>query len=153
MVDFGFNVGSEFGGRHYAVVLEKNNNPRSGVILGRAYNFICSGKITPERFKALLEKYPFGTPFYIPFLLLYHTGMRISEVLGLSWDDIDFEAKKITLRRQIRYISKRGFFFTTLKTESSNRYILINNFLLGELRRWKVQQIENEKQFGDSYAT
>ena len=33
LVDFGFNVGSEFGGRHYAVVLEKENNPRSGVIL------------------------------------------------------------------------------------------------------------------------
>ena len=33
LVDFGFNVGGEFGGRHYAVVLEKNNNPRSGVIL------------------------------------------------------------------------------------------------------------------------
>lgn len=25
LVDFGFNVGSEFGGRHYAVVLEKDN--------------------------------------------------------------------------------------------------------------------------------
>ena len=33
LVDFGFNVGGEFGGRHYAVVLEKNNNPRSSVIL------------------------------------------------------------------------------------------------------------------------
>lgn len=33
LVDFGFNVGGEFGGRHYAVVLEKNNNPTSGVIL------------------------------------------------------------------------------------------------------------------------
>ena len=29
LVDFGFNIGSEFGGRHYAVILEKNNNPRS----------------------------------------------------------------------------------------------------------------------------
>ena len=33
LVDFGFNVGGEFGGRHYAVVLEKNNNPTSSVIL------------------------------------------------------------------------------------------------------------------------
>ena len=33
LVDFGFNVGGEFGGRHYAVVLEKNNNPFSSVIL------------------------------------------------------------------------------------------------------------------------
>ncbi|MBR4383760.1 MAG: hypothetical protein IKP64_09410, partial [Selenomonadaceae bacterium] len=50
--------------------------------------------ITPERFKSLLEKYPFGTPFYIPFLLLYHTKMRLGEVSGLSWSDINFAAKK-----------------------------------------------------------
>lgn len=33
LVDFGFNVGGELGGRHYAVVLDRNNNPRSGTVL------------------------------------------------------------------------------------------------------------------------
>lgn len=33
LVDFGFNIGSELGGRHYAVVLDKNNNPKSATIL------------------------------------------------------------------------------------------------------------------------
>nr|DAN46490.1 MAG TPA: PemK-like protein [Caudoviricetes sp.] len=33
LVDFGFNVGCELGGRHYAVVLDRNNNPRSGTVL------------------------------------------------------------------------------------------------------------------------
>ncbi len=33
LVDFGFNLGGEFGGRHYAVVLEKNNHPKASVIL------------------------------------------------------------------------------------------------------------------------
>lgn len=32
LVDFGFNIDGEFGGRHYAVVLEKNNNPNSHII-------------------------------------------------------------------------------------------------------------------------
>lgn len=31
--DFGFNVGSEFGGIHYAVVMENNNNKRNGNII------------------------------------------------------------------------------------------------------------------------
>ena len=108
--------------------------------------------ITPEQFTALLEKYPFGTPMYIPLLLLYHTGMRLGEVLGLSWQDIDFAAKKINLHRQLQYLSKRGYFFTTLKTESSNRYIIVDDFLLGELKRWQAQQAVNEKTFGDSYV-
>ena len=78
--------------------------------------------------------------------------MRIGEVLGLSWSDIDFAKKRITLRRQIRYIAKRGHFFMTLKTESSKRYVIINDYLLGELHRWQNQQAENEKQLGDSYV-
>ena len=108
--------------------------------------------ITPERFAELLIKYPFGTPYYIPLLLLYHTGMRLGEVLGLSWQDIDFANKRINLRRQIIYLKRRGYYFTTLKTKSSKRFILIDDFLLAELRRWQIQQTENEKQFGDSYV-
>ncbi len=108
--------------------------------------------ITPERFAALLEKYPFGTPYYIPLLLLYHTGMRLSEVLGLCWLDVDFKSRRINLCRQARYLSKQGYFFTTLKTESSKRYIIVDDYLLGELKRWQARQTENEKQLGDSYV-
>ena len=93
--------------------------------------------ISPEQFKALLDKYPFGTPPYIPLMLLYHTGMRIGEVLSLMWQDIDFAAKRIDLWRQIKYQSKRGHFFQTFKSKSSERYILIDDYLLGELRRWQ----------------
>lgn len=33
LVEFGFRIGNEMGGRHYAVVVEKNNNPKSGTII------------------------------------------------------------------------------------------------------------------------
>ncbi len=46
------------------------------------------------------------------------------------------------------YINKRDYFFTSLKTESSNRYILVDDFLLGELKRCQSQQAENEKLIG-----
>ena len=36
---------------------------------------------------------------------------RFSEVCGLTWDDIDFDKKIITLDRQIVYISSRYIFF------------------------------------------
>ena len=78
-------------------------------------NIIKRTIITSDKFQTLLEKSPFGTQFYIPLLLLYHTGMRLSEVLGLSWSDIDFTERKINLRRQLVYIKKKGYYFTTLK--------------------------------------
>ncbi len=39
-----------------------------------------------------------------------------------------------------------------LKTDSSKRYVIVDDYLLSELRRWQNQQAENEKQFGDSYV-
>lgn len=33
LIELGFRIGHEMGGRHYAVVLEKNNNPKSGTIM------------------------------------------------------------------------------------------------------------------------
>ena len=46
--------------------------------------------------------------------------------MGLKWQDVD-ASKRINLRKQIRYLSKRGYFFTTFKTESSKRYIFIDD--------------------------
>lgn len=130
-----------------------NSNPASFIKVPKnaPRNIIKRQIITLERFKALLEKYPFGTELYIPLLLLYHTGMRIGEVLGLAWSDIDFISKEITLSRQLIYLRKRGYFLTTLKTESSNRYILVDDFLLGELSRWKKLLEENEVALGGNY--
>ena len=115
-------------------------------------NIVKRTIITPEQFNALLGKYPFGSPMYMPLLLLYHTGARLGEVLGVSWSDIDFGAKRINLRRQIVYVNKRGYFLTSPKTESSKRYIIVDNILLGELHRWQIQQRENERSHGDSYV-
>ena len=131
-----------------------NSNPAAYIKVPKnaPKNIVKRHIITPEQFKALLEKNPFGTPYYIPLLLLYHTGMRLGEVLGLTWDNIDFKAKKINLCRQIIYLKKGGYFFTSLKTESSKRYIIVDDYLLSELRRWRNQQAENEKLFGNSYV-
>lgn len=115
-------------------------------------NIIKRHIVSQEQLSVLLEKYPFGTPFYIPILILFHTGVRIGELLGLTWEDVDFSTNTINLSRQIAYISKRGDFFTTTKTESSNRYIVIDNYLVAELKHWKSQQIENEEAVGDSYV-
>ena len=115
-------------------------------------NIIKRHIITPEKLSDLLEKCPFGSPYYIPILILYHTGMRISEVLGLTWNNIDFDKNIITLDKQIVYISRKGYYFSTLKTRSSNRFIVIDKSLAGELLRWRNKQLENEKNASASYV-
>lgn len=43
-VDFGFNIGAEFGGVHYAVVVENNNNKRNGNIVVVPLTSLDKGK-------------------------------------------------------------------------------------------------------------
>ena len=115
-------------------------------------NIVKRTIITPERFKSLLEKYPFGTNYYIPLTILYYTGIRCGELLGLTWDNLNFKKKVLTIDKQITYLSGRGYFFSTPKTLSSEREIAIDDFLVQTLSRWKEQQQKNELEQGDSYV-
>ena len=115
-------------------------------------NIVQRTIISREKFNELLMKYPFGSAMYIPLLLLYHTGMRISEVCGLLWDDVNFEKGVISLCRQIVPIIKKGSCFSTPKTKSSVREIVMDKFLMNERQRWKKQQLDNEAGLGESYV-
>ena len=115
-------------------------------------NIVKRSIITPERFKKLLEKYSPETDYYIPLLILYHTGVRCGELLGLTWDAIDFEKRTITIDKQIVYLHSRGYFFSTPKTATSRREISVDEKLIGELKHWRERQAQNEKKFGGSYV-
>ena len=114
-------------------------------------NIIKRSIITPERFKKLLGKYSCETDYYIPLLILYHTGVRCGELLGLTWDAIDFEKRTITIDKQIVHL-RLGYFFSTPKTQTSCRVIVADEILIEELKRWRERQNQNEKESGDSYV-
>lgn len=80
------------------------------------------------------------------------TGIRIGELLGLTWDDIDFEKKIISIGRQMIYISKRGQLFAPPKSKSGTRNIFIGDVLVDALKKWKELQKSNETAYGDTYV-
>ena len=48
-------------------------------------------------------------------MLALHTGMRIGEVCGLRWCDVDFESGLITVRHSVAYVKDRGSFIKDTK--------------------------------------
>ena len=103
---------------------------------------------------------------YYAALTAYYTGMRISEVYGLTWDCIDFEHGTITVDKIAKKLSKnykkgkeRGikgkaetiWYFGDCKTSKSFRTIPVGEKLLNELAEYKVLQEENEKEYGEYY--
>ena len=47
-IDFGFNIGNEYGGIHYAAVIENNNNKRNGNIVVIPLTSLASGKTVAD---------------------------------------------------------------------------------------------------------
>ncbi|MGL6198865.1 MAG: site-specific integrase [Lachnospiraceae bacterium] len=78
-----------------------------------------------------LEAVAFQHEYGIPVILALYTGMRIGEISGLKWTDINFDTGFIHVQRTIQRISvensdtKTTVIIDTPKTDSSNRLIPI----------------------------
>ena len=114
-------------------------------------NIIKRKVITKEKLDTLLEAFPFSHRLHIPILLGYHTGMRLGEILGLCWEDIDFKTKELRVERQLTYVGSVGHYFSTPKTLTSYRQILLDNQIISILKKWKALQIKNEIKLGKNY--
>ena len=120
-------------------------NPATGITVPRTAprKVVNRTVITPEQFAAI----PKTAKCYPAIKIMYHTGMRISETLGLTWEDIDLSTGKICVVRQ-RF---EAGYFDTPKTESSTRIFYADESLISYLRALRAQQAEHQMRFGQAY--
>ena len=81
-------------------------------------------------------------------LLCLQTGLRLGEICGLQWKDIDFEKRTLTVCRTLQkiYIKKKDnsyskVIISTPKTKHSNRQIPLSNEFINLIKSF--QQNEN----------
>lgn len=86
-----------------------------------------------------------GSNLETAFMLGYYCGMRVSEVFGLRWSDIDWDAGVIKVRHQLCYY-KKVWYLKKPKTKNSIRNISMPDVLVNFLvEKYKEQQ----KKIGD----
>lgn len=62
-----------------------------------------------------------GTFYYNLYVLALETGMRIGELLGLTWKDVDFEKRLIQVSQTLCYFKKDGkYVFEMHETKTNN---------------------------------
>lgn len=92
------------------------------------------------------------TPFYLPIVLGYLTGMRVGECLALAWPRVDFETGVIKIRETL-LDTRRGEARRTgpPKSKTSVRDIPFGPALAALLRVQQAAQAENRRKCGAFY--
>ena len=92
-------------------------NPFDGAlaprIIGRPRNALRSDLV--PKLNSICSMMP-DSRFKRAVVLALHTGMRIGEVCGLRWCDVDFEAGLISVRHSVAYAKGTGSFIKDTKT-------------------------------------
>lgn len=73
-------------------------------------------------------------------IVALHTGMRIGEVTGLTWQDIDFENETVRVRGQLQRIDGK-LALKSLKSQRSSRTLCLTRSALTALRDQKAFQL------------
>lgn len=68
------------------------------------------------------------------------TGLRLGELLGLSWADVDLEGRQLTVRRALARSYGGGYALAEPKTARSRRTVMLPAVAVDGLRRQKARQ-------------
>lgn len=81
--------------------------------------------------------------YYPMYAIMLHTGLRISEAVGLTWDNVDMDKRELHIDHQIQYRQYHGkyqFYADTTKTSAGNRVIHmtddIHRLFLEQRKEW-----------------
>lgn len=126
--------------------------------------------IKKEVMDKIFERFPERHPSHIPLKLGYECGLRLGEVFGLCWEDIDFKNKLLYVNRQVQWMqdekrdnidklskngtaaSGDGYWYFAEPKYKSYRVIEISDELTNLLFREKLRQLRAKEFYGNFYT-
>lgn len=123
------------------VILPKNRNKKKKPVLDEEQT---------KKFLELLDIRKCDEDIKRIIKVLLYTGMRCGECLALSWEDIDFISKTISVNHSLADVGGKHF-LSTPKTESSIRMIGMSDVLASIFKEQKQYIDELSIAIGDSF--
>ncbi len=75
--------------------------------------------------------------YYLMSLIASKCGLRLGEILGLTWNDIDDKNCLIIVNKQVKKINNSSCGIGTVKSKNSNKIVPSPSVLLSELIKYK----------------
>ena len=127
---------------------ERVQPPRSKKPKRRSYDDEQT-KILLENLEKLTVE---DTKYKVAIILTIFTGVRLGELMGLEWQDVDFRNGIISINRSSQYLSDMGVFTKVPKTESSIREIAIPEFIISLLEEYKLWYENQKSLYGELWT-
>ena len=122
-----------------------------------------------DEWQKIINRFPAGSRYYIPLMIGFYTGLRISETFALTWEDIDLKNRTLSVSKQVvkrnfgadvrKAIEKYGkkesrssWYFTSTKTPASQRVVYFGDTLYQALKTEKIAQMEHELKYSEFYT-
>ena len=137
------------------------SNPAEAVSLSRGQKPQIDVLKREEQAALIRGSYQFRYGVFVRLVLF--TGLRLGELLGLRWEDIDFTHNMLYVKRALNRLNKKKrptdpnettteIVIQTPKSENSVRSIPLLPNLANELWQWKAVQARDRAQMGDAYV-
>ena len=115
--------------------------------------------LTPEEQKKI-ESLCVGTRFGTAIMLDLYTGLRRGELLALTWDDVDFENRTLTVNKQLNRLknfnpnseTKTSLTISDYTKTSVERKISLSSEIMKMLENYKESELKNKEAFGGVYS-
>ena len=127
------------------------SNPTGQTELPAKRKFTGAKACTPKQLQKLLQAFN-GDLLETAVRITATYGLRRSEVCGLRWDSVNFEAGYITICHTALTDGGEVFYSPTTKNDSSNRRLPLTDNMRAYLQSVKEQQEEYKRLFGKSYT-
>ncbi len=128
------------------------SNPFDLVKAPRAKRVKAGRALSPAEAKALItasQELRLGAAV----TLLFCQGWRVSEVLGLAWEDLDLEAGTAHIRRGASYTSSVGMVLGSTKTSGAEGIHYLAPVSAAHLRRRRAEQQAEREAMGADWQT
>ncbi len=111
-----------------------------------------------EQQRLIYTSYNFRYGIFIRLTLA--TGVRLGELLGLRWEDVDFTKSMLSIRRTLNRLPKVDYNGTgnsteviiqEPKTKNSIRSIPVIKAIITEIQQWRNVQLADARTAGDIY--
>ena len=108
--------------------------------------------ISHEDYERLIEYLKVkNPPAILPIQIAYYAGLRIGEVCGLTWQDINLEEQCLTIKRSIRYDGTKHKNIIGPTKRKKVRIVDFGNTLTEILKTVRKEQLKSRMQYGEFY--